>query len=52
MEFDFFVSQRLYFGPGKLSWLPDLAESYGRTLLLITGGIGTCFLPKKVSKIP
>ncbi len=33
LEFDFFVSQNLYFGPGKLSQLPDLAGGYGRTLL-------------------
>ncbi len=37
MEFDFFVHQHLYFGPGKLSRLPDLAVGYGRNLLLITG---------------
>ncbi|MCF8114216.1 MAG: iron-containing alcohol dehydrogenase [Desulfotignum sp.] len=37
MGFDFFVSQHLYFGPGKLSRLPDLAGRYGRNLLLITG---------------
>ncbi len=37
MEFDFSVHQHLYFGPGKLSRLPDLAGGYGRTLLLITG---------------
>jgi alcohol dehydrogenase class IV len=38
MEFSFFANQRLYFGPGKLTLLPDLAGAYGRRLLLITGG--------------
>ena len=37
MEFDFCANPHLYFGPEKLLRLPDLAESYGRALLLITG---------------
>ncbi|MCA1785905.1 MAG: iron-containing alcohol dehydrogenase, partial [Desulfobacteraceae bacterium] len=37
MEFDFCANPHLYFGPGKLSHLPDLAGRYGRTLLLVTG---------------
>ncbi|MCA1795196.1 MAG: iron-containing alcohol dehydrogenase, partial [Desulfobacteraceae bacterium] len=37
MEFDFCANPHLYFGPGKLSQLPDLAGRYGRTLLLVTG---------------
>jgi len=37
LEFDFCANPRLYFGPGKLSHLPDLAGKFGKKLLLITG---------------
>ena len=37
MEFDFCANPRLYFGPGKLSQLPDMAGKFGKKLLLITG---------------
>lgn len=36
MEFNFNLSQKVYFGPGKLSILPDLVSGYGKKMLLIT----------------
>lgn len=37
MNFTFFANQRLYFGPGSLHRLPELAAAHGPNLLLITG---------------
>ena len=37
MEFNFITNPRTYFGPGKVNLLPDLVNTFGRRLLLITG---------------
>jgi len=35
--FDFFSPQRLVYGPGRISRLPELAASFGKNLILVTG---------------
>ncbi len=38
MNFDFFTPSRLFFGPGKIDLLPEIIQTFGKTILLITGG--------------
>lgn len=37
LKFDFLSNPHVYFGPGRLTELPELAGTFGKRLLLITG---------------
>lgn len=36
--FDFAKTPKLYFGPGKIKVVPEVVQSFGHTLLIVTGG--------------
>ena len=38
LEFEFALNTKLYFGAGKFKVLPKLINSFGKNLLLVSGG--------------